>query len=1171
MSYATVAAKSPEPSSTATSTSPAASSATAATGPMQQQEAESRSGPVSGGLLGQKLEKLRSEGIEVVMDYGPSPRNEARGGETDMQVDPQNKPVDLESVNDISDQSLRKLVQRSNLISEQEKAHLLHLDDASLRREVAGGARLSQLEEYLDGVRIFSVPVYVIYGQHEDVRVIEKFVNGTYRIPNLHLIHETQSGRIPIDEHGTMLRIFGVGGAIIEDKLFDHGEARRPQAGGDGKAWATMLQIGHMIRDADGDGERSDKEIRMFVTSGSPVHKVAAAQIALRIQADILIGIGTSPWCPLIYNHKLLQTGDTFSARCMESERLFFKLFSKVRQDLEAHASDTQKRLLQLAASAWSCVPRSEDGYANLLFFTLPDVSSGQVRLDFRDEQFGHQVFASGCSLPSRKPRSSQPASTQSSPRPSAKPSWQSSSATVYVQPPTPGTTTPGIATPGTVTPPLAQNHRGLLPSRSLDSLASFRHDSGIATAASQSAAPSRASNASMPEWENASPIIVRPENHGVVSAPNGGAVGQMHNPLARRHSVQQLSAWEEANGVGAGAGMGGPKVSNWETPVVPGVSDGMVKLGWDSRSAASDDIDAPTLGMTLWVGNLPDALTEDDLRLFFRAVPVLRVKIHDNRPDRRPCAYVDVPDQAALDKALKLSGERLLGSRLKVEYNPSKLKMRDAELREAEKEAHRRACDAALMGGPNYDIQSRPRSASFSLGTRSSGASPIMELPPNGWPQPTPQPPSNVKPQDVSGAAPLAPVPVPIPASNGWSNNNNAAATQPNAPQAKETSWDSPPTKGTTSFSTGLAWDKPGHKQESAVVSVGWGGTRPAAPQPSVSGSTGVKEVPPASMGGVGGVGGMVGANGRRWSVTEGLEGQHMQNTQSWDQHAQRTNGGVGNGPGWAADGNSLGLGGMTGAAAVPTWSQGSTGAGGGALVDNGDVSGRWNGNGRAGSVPSMKPEVSPNLIRRASQTWASSPIPSTVWSPTTVDASSGMVGPNNWNGSPVIGNSNTWKNGTGSVAPAQPTWQAPMAGGANNGPAAVPGPSNVWGPPTGNSLRRPKSMGNLSTVSAGVGAGWNNNPRFPNPYGHKQSAGWSAVQSNEIGGAAAGWDASVPKGVSLMEIDAPNPATTNNKPFGNGGMVGAPSWGPADNGFHATAGGPWAQQQQHPNWRGN
>lgn len=64
--------------------------------------------------------------------------------------------------------------------------------------------------------------MYTVWGACEDVAIIEKFRHGEYRIDNLFLLDEASTH--VLDVGGVSLRLFGLGGAVVQHKLFDNGE-----------------------------------------------------------------------------------------------------------------------------------------------------------------------------------------------------------------------------------------------------------------------------------------------------------------------------------------------------------------------------------------------------------------------------------------------------------------------------------------------------------------------------------------------------------------------------------------------------------------------------------------------------------------------------------------------------------------------------------------------------------------------------------------------------------------------------------------------------------------------------------------------------------------------------------------------------------------------------------
>jgi|SRR5579871_3468235 len=139
---------------------------------------------------------------------------------------------------------------------------------------------LSELPLFINKTSSFEVPVYTVWGACEDVRVLEKFRAGEYKVDNLIIVDEHDSHLLEIG--GLKLRLLGLGGAVVMHKLFDNGEGRTTIAGGQGTMWTTVLQMGELIETALTAFDRS--ETRIFITHMSPGREGLLAQLALALR-----------------------------------------------------------------------------------------------------------------------------------------------------------------------------------------------------------------------------------------------------------------------------------------------------------------------------------------------------------------------------------------------------------------------------------------------------------------------------------------------------------------------------------------------------------------------------------------------------------------------------------------------------------------------------------------------------------------------------------------------------------------------------------------------------------------------------------------------------------------------------------------------------------------------
>ena len=139
---------------------------------------------------------------------------------------------------------------------------------------------LSELPLFLNNTATLDVPVYTVWGACEDVRVLEKFRSGEYKVENLNIVDEHDSCLLEVG--GLKLRLLGLGGAVVMHKLFDNGEGKTTIAGGQGTMWTTVLQMGELIETALATFDRS--ETRIFVSHMSSGREGLLAQLALALR-----------------------------------------------------------------------------------------------------------------------------------------------------------------------------------------------------------------------------------------------------------------------------------------------------------------------------------------------------------------------------------------------------------------------------------------------------------------------------------------------------------------------------------------------------------------------------------------------------------------------------------------------------------------------------------------------------------------------------------------------------------------------------------------------------------------------------------------------------------------------------------------------------------------------
>ncbi|KAI8853664.1 hypothetical protein BC829DRAFT_274986 [Chytridium lagenaria] len=487
----------------------------------------------------------------------------------------------------------------------------------------------------------------------------------------------------------------------------------------------------------------------------------------------------------------------------------------------------------------------------------------------------------------------------------------------------------------------------------------------------------------------------------------------------------------------------------------------------WDYASMSSDDsedvpIECGAGISTLWVGNIPEEATEHDLRVYFRSVPIVKIRLSKKRPDKRPCAYVDVREED-MDRALRLSGERLLGARLKVEYDPSrlqKLRKRRQNLAEGKPESPESLNDIERMRITPGNSENEPWVPGQLRKWSSTSALDVAAALPKKTATTLQR---SVGKPSLEGT--LTPNPISISTSSAgtksqWSNaanpggrltssrSMNSLAGEPSTlntalPAGWSThanpnsSWDSPPRKP-MSFTSGAEWDRPNEG--------GGGGKWDAALRPPSTLLGGPKTAPPSaapvapwSMEGaptIVGAGRMPLKNGGNTMMNDSSQGGNV----NWTMY-------------------------------------GKTGTGLSAGLDDGSWMQQNGGGGQGGAKPGW------NAGRTFAQADASPASFQASW-----NQRGGMVGGDhggNWMGGGASASANRMTNSMGqsqsnvggmigAEVEQMPTF-APgwMRGHAMGGPPHMP----VSGGPPPHAIRRKGSLPNLPLMG-GKGASWEHNP---------------------------------------------------------------------------------------------
>jgi hypothetical protein len=277
---------------------------------------------------------------------------------------------------------------------------------------------LSELPQFLNGSLKLDVPVYTVWGACEDVRVLEKFRSGEYKVDKLHIIDEARSMLLEIG--GVKLRLLGLGGAVVMHKLFDNGEGRTTIAGGQGTMWTTLLQMGELVDTANRVYDPT--ETRIFITHASPAREGILNQLSVTLKADFSISAGLHFRYGSSYNEfSVNPTLDHYRGKLAASKASFNDVWETVKSEVQPAIAqnEAQQNLLNNALGIVEKMPATahggnpfggpvggsnaaavgqvdESAFKNMWNFNLADAAFGWLVLEVQDGRIGTEMRAQG-------------------------------------------------------------------------------------------------------------------------------------------------------------------------------------------------------------------------------------------------------------------------------------------------------------------------------------------------------------------------------------------------------------------------------------------------------------------------------------------------------------------------------------------------------------------------------------------------------------------------------------------------------------------------------------------------------------------------------------------------------------------------------------------------------
>ncbi|KAI4177256.1 MAG: hypothetical protein LQ346_007724 [Caloplaca aetnensis] len=340
------------------------------------------------------------------------------------------------SLDRIADKTLKHVAQYSPLLSENTKRAIQTSQPSQTNIKQRFGPQelmLSELPMFINKQFTLDIPVYTVWGACEDVRVIEKFRSGEYKVDKLHIIDEANSRLLEVG--GIKLRLLGLGGAVVMHKLFDNGEGRTTIAGGQGTMWTTLLQMGELVDTANRVYDPT--ETRVFITHASPAREGLLNQLSVTLKADFSVSAGLHFRYGSSYNEfSVNPTLDHYRGKLAASKASFNDVWETVKSEVEPVVSqnEAQQTLLNNALDIVSKMPSvanggnpfggvvpgqaaggsvDESAFKNMWNFNLADAAFGYLVLEVEGGRIGTEMKAQGFNFAHRgsggKPPVTQP------------------------------------------------------------------------------------------------------------------------------------------------------------------------------------------------------------------------------------------------------------------------------------------------------------------------------------------------------------------------------------------------------------------------------------------------------------------------------------------------------------------------------------------------------------------------------------------------------------------------------------------------------------------------------------------------------------------------------------------------------------------------------------------
>jgi len=289
---------------------------------------------------------------------------------------------DDESFERLSDRELQLHVVHSDL-PRIERDRIMVLPRDAMIRTASEHRLLGEFQSFLDAVESFHIPVYAVWGNHEDRAVVERLFRGDVAIKNLHILHHRHGYRV-----GPTF-IYGLGGNVLPGSKM----VQRPIAGGGGKIWSTISQYSDLVKTVERDADPAME--RIFVSHVSPGKEPFVELIGARTGADLTVSGHMGAPASMVWNpfavstvedaEKQLREGfDAVRKSCLDTANTDASWVAETLDFIGRVPEDTIDLGRGVKAPRW---------YRRMTHINLPDAHVGYAVLDIDETGSKIQTF----------------------------------------------------------------------------------------------------------------------------------------------------------------------------------------------------------------------------------------------------------------------------------------------------------------------------------------------------------------------------------------------------------------------------------------------------------------------------------------------------------------------------------------------------------------------------------------------------------------------------------------------------------------------------------------------------------------------------------------------------------------------------------------------------------